>query len=271
MFTTVTGTTDLLPVVIVATLSAIVLVVSLVMGLMTRWFRAQIYNVQAFKKSSEPTEFVGVYRGHTFEVASAAPKVHQPANATASSSSHKFQQTSSSKQVPPPSSSDRKFKTDSKKKLPASSSEKPPVRQSQPSGSKQDKKDKSKSKHQSATPRNPLAKIEVQNERSRAEKPPQSRGQNVKPKNEVPAPKSILHTKLPPIPAEHNGSSSFLKLNNDNHTSRKLPDDNRTSPREIDDNYVSLKPGHGVSKAAKPKAPAIPQYVTEQEESESET
>jgi len=267
----VTDTTDILLAVALTTLSVIVLVISLIMGLKIRWFRSRIYNIQASKGSSELTPIEGVYRGQPFEVASAAPKVYQPANATASSSSQKFQQLSSSKQLPPPSSSDHKFKNDSKKKYRASSSENPLVGQSQPSGSKQDKEDKNKSTYQSATPKNPLAKLDKHDERSKAETPPQSMWQNMTPKNEVTVPKSILQTKQPPLPVTDEGNSSVLILNDDdNNSSRKLTNDNRTSPREIDDNHISHEPGRGGSIALKPKTP-IPQHVTEHDESESET
>jgi hypothetical protein len=270
------GTTDSLLAMAWTTLSVIVLVISLIMGLKFRWFRTRVYNIQAFKGtrepkgSSEPRAFVGVYRGQSFEVASAAPSVYRPGNATAGSSSHTFQQpTLTSKQEPPPSSSDYKFKTVSKKNYPASSSENPPVGQSQPSGSKQDKKDRNKSKYQSATPKNPLARSDEHNERLRAVKPPQGTGQNTRPKNKAPVPKSIVHTKLPPIPVAHDGNSSLPKLNDGNHTSHKLTNDNRTYPRDIDDNYVSHEPVHGDSRAPKSKMP-IPKYVSEQDESESE-
>jgi len=262
------GTTDLPLAVIFTNLSVIVLVVSLIMGLKIRWFRTRIYNIQASKGSSEVTPIEGVYRGQTFEVASAAPKVYQPTNATASSSSHKFKQLPSSKQLPPPSSSDHKFKKDSKKKYPASSSENPLVGQSQPSGTKQDKEDTNKSKYQSATPKNPLAKLDKCDERSKAETPPQSMWQHMKPKNKVTVPKSILQTKQPPLPVTHDDNSSVLILNDDN-SSGKLTN-NRISPREIDDNIVSHKPGRGVSIALRSKTP-IPQYVMDHDESESET
>jgi len=238
------------------------------MGLKFRWFRSRMYHIQASKGSGELAPTAGVYRGHTFDVASAAPKVHQPANATASGSSHTFQQHSSSKQLPPPSSSDPKFKTDSKKKHLAPSPANPLVGQSQASGGEQDKKD-NKSKHQSATPRNPLAKQDKHDERPKSEMPPQSAGQNVKPKYKAPVPKSILQTKLSPHPATHDGNSS-LSIPNDDHTYLNLPNDNRTSPREIDDNRVSPKPGRGVSIALKSKSPT-PQHVTEHDESETET
>jgi len=270
MFTTFTGTNDLPQAVILTTLSVIVLVVSLIMGLKIRWFRTRIYNIQASKGSSEVTPIEGVYRGQTFEVASSAPNVYQPTNATASSSSHKFQQLPSSKQLPPPSTSDHKFKTDSKKKYPTSSSENPLVGQSQPSGSKQDKEDTNKSKHQSATPKNPLAKLDIHNERSKSKTPPQSMWQKMKPKTEVTVPKSILQTKQPPLPVTHDGNSSVLILNDDDNRSGKLTNDNRTSLREIDDNIVSHEPGRGGSIALRSKMP-IPQYVTEHDESESET
>jgi hypothetical protein len=270
MFTTVTGATDSLLAVTLTTLSVIVLVISLIMGLKLRWFRTRIYNIQASKGSSEVTPTAGVYRGLSFETASAAPQVRPPANMTASSSSYRVQQSSSSSQVPPPSSSGHKLKTDSKKKYPASSSENPLVLQSQLSGSKQDQTDRNKSKHQSATPKNPLAKPDEHDERSKAEKPPRSKGQNMKPENKVPVPKRILQTELPPLPVTHDDNSKVLELNDDYYTSRKLTDDNRTSRRETDDNRVSHKPGHGGSKALKSKTP-IPQYVTGQDESESET
>jgi len=272
MFITVTGTTDLPLVVTVTALSVIVLVVSLIAGLLSR-FRARIYNIQGNKGSSEPTLLVGVYRGQSFEVASAAPKVHQPANATASSSAHKFQQPPSSKQVPQASSSSssgHRFKTDSKKKYPASSSENPLAGQPQSSAGKQDNEDRNKSKHQSAKPKNPLARLDRHDERSRAEKPPQSMEQNKKSKNRAPVPVSILHTELPPPPITHDGNSSLLEPNYENHTSRELTDDNRTSPREIDDNRVSLNPGRDGSTAIKSKT-TIPQYVMDQDQSESET
>jgi hypothetical protein len=261
MFTTVTDTTDVLLAVTLTTLSLIVLVISLIMGLKIRWFRTRIYNIQASKGSSELTPTEGVYRGQTFEVASAAPKAYQPANATASSSSHKFQQLSSSKQLPPPSSSDHNFKT---------SSENPLVGKSQPSGSKQDKEDKNKSNYQSATPKNPLAKLDKHDERSEAETPPQSMWQNMTPKNEFTVPKSIHRTKQPALPATHDGNSSEFILNDDNKSSRKLTNDNRTSPREIDDDRISHEPGRGGPIALKSKTP-IPQYITEHDESETET
>lgn len=239
---------------ILTTLSVIVLVISLIMGLKFPWFRTRIYNIQTskgsreLKDSSEPIPIGGVYRGQTFEAASAAPRVHQPANATASSSSYRYQpHSSSSKQVPPPSSSDHKFKSDSKKKYPASSSGNPPMGRPQPSGSKHDR---NMPKHQYATPKNPLAKRDEHNERSRAEKPPRGTGQNTKPKNQAPVPKSILQTELPPPPVTHDGNSTTLKLNDDNHASRK--------------------PGHGGSRAPKPRS-SIPLYVADQGESESET
>jgi hypothetical protein len=268
MFITVTDTTDLPLAVTVTLLSVIVLVVSLIIGLLSR-FRAHIYNIQGNKGSSEPTLLVGVYRGQSFEAASAAPKVQQPANATASSAAHKFQQPPSSKQVPQASSSSgHRFKTDSKKKYPASPPENPLVGQLQSSASKQDNEDRNKSKHQSATSKNPLARLDRHDKR--AEKPPQRMGQNKKPKNRAPVPVSILHTELPPPPVTHNGNSSLLELNYVNHTSRRLTDYNRTSPREIDNTQISLKPGHGGPTTIKSKTP-IPQYVTDQDESESET
>jgi len=278
MFTTLTGTTDSLLAVTLTTLSVIVLVISLIMGLKLPWFRSRIYNIQASrdtskpkgksKDSTEPPAYFGMYRSQTFEVASAAPRVHQPGNATASSSSHRVQQPPSfAKQEPPPSSSVHKFKSDPKKKYPAPSPGNPLVGQSQPSASKQDR---NMPKHQSATPRNPLAKTGEHNGHSRAERPPQGTGQNVKPKNKAPIPKSILQSKLPPPPVTHDGNSSLQKLNNDNHTSRQLTNDNRTYPRDIDDNYVSHETGHGGSRALKSKTP-IPKYVMEQDESESET
>lgn len=267
------------------------------MGLKLRWFRAR-YNIQGSKGSSEPV-FVGVYRGQTFEAASAAPRVRQPANATAGSSSHTFQQPLSSKQVPPPSSSNHKFKTDSKKKYPASSSENPLVGQSQPSGNKQDNKERNKSKHQSAapknplanqsaTPKNPLARADTRDECSKTKKPPQSVRQNMEPKYEGPVPKSIIHTQLPPpppppvthddyssqfIPNDDNhtyGNSSQFILNDDNHTYGNLTNDNRISSREIDDNHVSFEPGRGGSADVKSRTP-IPQHVMVHDESESET
>jgi hypothetical protein len=267
MFITVTGTTDLLLAVTVTTLSVIVLVTSVIMGLKRWWFRTRMYNIQESKGSSEVAPTFGVYRGQSFEVASAAPKVHQPANATASSSSHKLQEPSSSKRLPPPSTSGHNPKSDSKKKNIAPSPEKPLMGQSQPSGSKQDKKDRNKSKHQSATPKNPLAKPDEHDKGSEA------LYENMKPRNEVPVRKSILQTELPPIPVTHYVNSSELELNHDNHTSHKPTHDNRTSRREIDDNHVSHKSGRSVPVALKSKAPKapIPQYVTEQDESESET
>jgi hypothetical protein len=271
MFNTVAGTTDLLPAVTVTTLSVILLVISLIMGLKFRWFRARIYNIQASKGSSEPTSSVGVYRGQSFEVASAAPPVRRLDNATASSSSNKFQPPSSSRQLPPPSSSDRKVKTDTKKKYPAPSTGNPPVGQSQPPGSKQYSIHKNKLNHQPTTNRNPLAQLDKSNERSRAENPPQSAGQNMRPQNEVPVPKGNLQrTKLPPIPVTNDDNSTRLKLTDDNRTSAALTNDNLASPTEIDDNTVFLKLGHGGSTALKSKTPK-PLYITEQDESESET
>lgn len=271
------GTTDSLLAVTFTTLSVIVFIISLIMGLKFRWFRTRIYNIQASigrsepKDSSELTATVGVYRGQSFDVANEGPMVHQSGDVTASSSSHKFQQPSlSSKQEPPPSSSDNKFKTNSKINYPASSSEYPLVGQSQPSGSKEDKKDRNKSTHQSATPKNPLAKTDEHDDRPTAEKPPQGIRKNMKPKYRAPIPTSILQTKLPPPPVTQDGNSSLLQLNDDNHTSRKLYNDNHTYPRDIDDNYVSHEPGHGGSRALKSKAP-IPRYISDHDESESET
>lgn len=315
----VAGTTELLLAVTMIALSVILLVTSLIMGLKIRWWRVRKYNIQESKGSSEPTTFAGMYRGQSFEVASAAPKVCQTDNATASSSSHKFQQ---------PSSSHHQFKTDSQKKYPSSLEKNPTGRsqpskqhqknsegkktetkhthgtnplteprnppafattgQSQPLGSKRDNTDRNKSKHQSATTKNPLAVLDKPYEHLHAEKPPQSMGQNVKPNSKVPVPKStLLKAKLQPPPATHDDNSSGLKLTDnsstlldykhkrfqltdDHHTSSKLTNDNRASPRDIDDNRVSLRPGHGGSTAWKSKTP-IPLQVTEEDITESET
>jgi hypothetical protein len=115
-------------------------------------------NFKATKSGSELQSLVGVYRSQPFEVASAAPLVLQPHNATASSSSHKSQLPPSSKQLSPPSSSAHKFKTDSKKKYPASSSGNPPMGQSQPSKQEQKNSTGKKKETKSTHGKNQLSK-----------------------------------------------------------------------------------------------------------------
>jgi uncharacterized membrane protein YtjA (UPF0391 family) len=261
-FTTLAGTTTDIPAVTVTILSVVLLVVSLIMGLKFRWFRARIYNIHGSKDkdSSEPTSFTGVYRGQSFEAASIAPQVRRLDNATAGSSSHNFQPPSSSRQLPPPSSG-QQVKTEYRKNYSAPSYGNPPVGQSQPLGSKQDNVRGNVSKYQPTTNRNPLAQLDRGNEHWRVEKPPQSMGQNMRPRNEVPVPKSDLQkTKLPPIPVS----------NDDNPTQSKLTNDNHTSPTEIHQNYVPLRPGDGGPMAPKRKAPKPPK-VRDQDESETET
>lgn len=157
MFNKVAGTTDLLLAVTMIALSVILLVTSLIMGLKIRWWRARKYDIQASKGSSEPTTFAGMYRGQSFEVASAAPKVRQTDNATASSSSYKFQQPSSLKQLLPSSLSYHKFKTDSQKKYSVSSFENPPVGQSQPSKQHQKNSEAKKTETKNTHGTNPLS------------------------------------------------------------------------------------------------------------------
>jgi hypothetical protein len=155
MFTTVAGNTDVLA---VTTLSVILLIISLIMGLKIRWFRAQM-NMKTNTSSSELGPLVGVYRSRPFEVSSSTPLVPQPQdNMTTSSSSQRTLVSPSSTQLSPPSSSAHKLKTDSQKKLPASSLENPPMGQLQPSKHKKNKEDGNKTKTKPASGKNPLSK-----------------------------------------------------------------------------------------------------------------
>jgi hypothetical protein len=269
MSTTVAGTTDALLPVTTTTLSVILLVISLIMGLKIWRFRARM-DIERSKSKNDLSSSVGVYRSHPFEVASAAPLVRQPNNTTASSSSHKSQLPSSSKQVLPPSSSAQKFKTDSQKNHQASSFQSPKVGQSQPSiqdqknsegkksktksthgknplskpknppalaamgqsqpsDRKGDNMDRNKSKDQSAATKNPLAKLDKHNELLKAKRPPQSMGQNMRPNHEIPVPKSILQKAEQP---------PRPVTRDDNVSSLKLTDSSSTFLRLPDDNHT---------------------------------
>jgi hypothetical protein len=150
MFTIVAGNTDVLA---VTTLSVILLIMSLIMGLKIHWFRARM-NMKETKSSSELGSLVGMYRSQPFEVSSSTPLAPQPHNnVTASSSSVSPPSTQLS-----PSSSVHKLKINSQKKLPASSLENPSVGQSQPSKHKQKTEDGKKMKTKPASGRNPLSK-----------------------------------------------------------------------------------------------------------------
>jgi hypothetical protein len=155
MFTIVAGNTDVLA---VTTLSVMLLIMSLIMGLKIHWFRARM-NMNETRSSNELRSLVGMYRSQPFEVSSSTPLAPQPyGNVTASSSSHKSMVSPSSTQLSPPSSSLHKFKINSQKKLPASSLQNPPMGKAQPSKHREKAEDGKKMKTKPACDRNPLSK-----------------------------------------------------------------------------------------------------------------
>lgn len=151
MFTTVAGKTDVL---VLTTLSVILLVISLIMGLKIRWFRAQM-NMKATNSSSELESLYGVYRSQPIEVSSSAPLISQSYNIIAGSSSHKSQISPSSEQLSTHPSLLHKSKTDLWKKPPASSIESPSEEPSQPSRHNRKFEDETKTKP--ASGKNPLS------------------------------------------------------------------------------------------------------------------
>lgn len=153
MFPIVAGNTDILA---VTTLSVILLIMSLIMGLKIHWFRARM-NMNATTSSDELGSLAGVYRSQPFEVSSSTPLATQPHNnLTASSSSHKSLASPLSAQLSLPLLSANKFKINSKKKLPASSPENLPVGESQPTKHKQDNEDGKKKKTKPTSGNNTL-------------------------------------------------------------------------------------------------------------------
>jgi hypothetical protein len=154
MFTTVAGDTDVLA---LTTLSAILLVISLIMGLKIRWFRAQM-NMKTTKRSSELGSLDGVYRSQPFEASSSAPLIPQSYSITADSSSHKSQISPSSEQLSTYPTLLHKSKTDLWKKPPAPSTESAPEEPSQPSRHNRKTEDGTKTKTKSASGKNPLFK-----------------------------------------------------------------------------------------------------------------
>jgi hypothetical protein len=155
MFTTVAGNTDVLA---LTTLSVILLVISLIMGLKIRWFRAQM-NMKAINSTSELGSLDdGVYRSQPFEVSSSAPLIPQSYNIITGSSSHKSQIPTSSEQLSTHSSLLHNSKTDLWKKPPASSTESPPEEPSRPSRHNRKIEFGTKTKTNSASGKNPLSK-----------------------------------------------------------------------------------------------------------------
>lgn len=147
----VAGTADVLA---LTTLSVILLVISLIMGLKIRWFRAQM-NMKATNSRSELGSLDGVYRSQPFEVSSSVSLIPQSYNITAGSSSHKSQTSPPSEQLSTHSSLLHKPKTDLWKKPPASSLESPPE---EPSKYNREIDDGTKTKTKSASGKNPLSK-----------------------------------------------------------------------------------------------------------------
>lgn len=145
MFTTVAGETDVL---VLTTLSMILLVISLIMGLKIRWFRAQM-NMKATNSSSELESLYGVYRSQPTEVSSSAPLLPLSHNIIAGRS----QISPSSEHLSTHPSLLHKSKTDLWKKPPASSIESPPEEPSQ----RHNRKFEDGTKTTSASSKNPLS------------------------------------------------------------------------------------------------------------------
>jgi hypothetical protein len=228
--------------------------------------------MEASKSSSELSSVVGVYRSQPFEVASAAPLVRQPNNATASSSSHKSQLPSSSKRLLPPSSSAQKFKTNLQIKHPVSSFESQLVGQSQPS--KQDqkntegKKTKTKSMHGKnplSKPKNPPAFVTMgqsQSSHSNGDNIDRNKSKDHSASTKNPLAKLDKHNELskakrPPQSMEQNmkpkskvpvPKSNFQKAKpppspatHDDNSSLELTDSSSTCLKLTDDNHTSFK------------------------------
>jgi hypothetical protein len=128
MFTTFAGNTEVLT---LTTLSVILLVISLTMGLKIRWFRAQM-DMKATNIRSELSSLDGVYRSQPFEASSSAPQTPQSYNVIAGSSSHKSVILPSSGKLSINSSSMHTSKTDLLKIPTASSLENTPEGPSKP-------------------------------------------------------------------------------------------------------------------------------------------
>jgi hypothetical protein len=154
MFTTVAGNTDLL---VLTTLSMILLVISLIMGLKIRWFRARM-DMKATNSGRELESLDGVYRSHPFEVSTSAPLAPQSYNIIAGSSSHTSPISPSSEKLSVHSSILHTSKTDLWKIPTASSLEGPPVGSSQPSKHNRKIEDGAKSILNSASGKNLLSK-----------------------------------------------------------------------------------------------------------------
>ncbi|PNF36130.1 hypothetical protein B7P43_G10962 [Cryptotermes secundus] len=138
-------------VLVLTTLSVILLVISLIMGLKIRWFRTQM-NMKATNSSSELESLYGVYRSQPTEVSSSAPLLSLSHNIIAGSSSYKSQISLSSEQLPTHPSLLHKSKTDLWKKPPASSIESPPEEPS-----RHNRKFEDGTKTKSASSKNPLS------------------------------------------------------------------------------------------------------------------
>jgi hypothetical protein len=159
MSTTVAGNTD---VPALTTLSVILLVISLIMGLKIRRFRAQM-KMKATNSSSELGSLEGIYRSQPFEVSSSEPLIPRSYNIIAGSSSHISQISPSSEQLSTHSSLLHKSKTDLWKKPPASSIESPPEESSQLSRHNHKIEVGTKIKTKSASGKTPLSKTAEQN------------------------------------------------------------------------------------------------------------
>lgn len=128
--------------------------------------------------------------------------------------------------------------------------------------------DGNKSKTQSASSRNPLARTEKHNEPVETNKSLDNMVQSMNPKSKAPAPKGILQNVKPPaLPTTHDENSTSLQLIHNSSTSLKLTDDNSVMLK-LSDKSTSLKLTEGSSTSLKLET-QIPLHVSEQEESES--
>jgi hypothetical protein len=271
----------------------VLLVMSLVMGLKIRWFRAQM-DMKGTNKRSELRSLDGVYRSQPFEASTSAPLAPQSYNTIAGSSSHKSPISPSSEKLSTHSSLLRGSKTGFWKKPTASSLEGPPEGPSQPSKHNRKIDEGAKTKSNSASGKNPLSKQKKHNKApqnsiqlSSPQNPPlfaamgqpqlsQNEGENVDGNrlraqsvpNKNPLARPDIQNKL----VEGSlGQSTKPKAILQKVKPPTLPttyDDSSNSHTLNDGNSTSLRPTERSSSSLIQKTP-LPLYVLEQDESES--